>query len=207
MRRSAATAEPAKLMTLEDWAALDDEVEGELVDGVLEEEEVPSFLHEIVVTWLIARLEAWVRRRGGQVAGSETKIAVAARRGRKADLSVFLPGRMPALDDALARVTPHVVVEVASPRPRDVRRDRVDKLCDYARSGIPYCWIVDPQLRSLEVFERGADARYAVALSGTRGRLRVPGCPGLTLDLDGLWERVDEAERAHRPRRGRRRPA
>jgi len=194
-------------MTLEEWAALDDEVEGELVDGVLQEEEVPSFLHEIVVTWLIARLETWAGRRRGQVGGSETKIAVAARRGRKADLSVFLPGRMPALHDALVRVPPHVVVEVASRRPRDVRRDRVDKLRDYARSGIPYYWIVDPQLRSLEVFERGADGRYTVVLTATRGRVRVPGCSGLTLDLDALWARVDQAERTHGQRHGRRRPA
>lgn len=195
-------------MTLEEWAELDDEVEGELVDGVLEEEEVANFLHEIVVSWLNARLEAWVRRRRGRVSGSETKMAVGARRGRKPDLSVYLPGGMPALQDTLVRVTPHMVVEVVSPRPRDMRRDRVDKLRDYARSGIPYYWIVDPQLRSLEIFERGGDGRYAVALAAARGRVRVPGCQGLALDLDALWEWVDEAERAHgRRRRARRRPS
>jgi Uma2 family endonuclease len=115
---------------------------------------------------------------------------------------------MPALLDSLVRVAPHVVVEVVSPRPRDARRDRVDKLRDYARSGVAYYWILDPQLRSLEVFERGSDGRYAVALTATRGRARVPGCRGLTLDLDALWEWVDEAERANARRRrgGRRSP-
>jgi Uma2 family endonuclease len=193
-------------MTLTEWAALDEDVEGELVDGALEQEEVPSFLHEIVVTWLIACLQPWARRRRGRVAGSEAKLAVGPRRGRKPDLSVFLPGRMPALADALVRVAPHVVVEVASPRPRDVRRDRVDKLRDYARSEIPYYWIVDPQLRSLEVFERGSDGRYAVALTVTRGRAKIPGCAGLILNLGALWKEVDETERA-RPRRGRGQPA
>jgi len=192
-------------MTLEEWADLDDEVEGELVDGLLEEEEVADFLHEIVVSWLNARLLAWVNRRRGRVTGSEAKLAIGPRRGRKPDLSVFLSGRMPALRDTLVRVAPHVVIEVVSPRPRDARRDRVDKLRDYARSGVQYYWIVDPQLRSLEVFERGNDGRYAVALTATRGRVRVPGCPGLTLDLDAAWEWVDEADRAHgRQRRGRR---
>jgi hypothetical protein len=60
-------------------------------------------------------------------------------------------------------------------------------------------------MHSLEVFERGTDGRYAVALTVTRGRSRVPGCPGLTLDLDELWERVAEAERGNRRRNPARR--
>jgi Uma2 family endonuclease len=184
-------------MTLEEWAALDEDVEGELVDGALEEEEMPSFLHEIVVAWLIQVLGAWVSRRRGQVAASETKIAVGPRRGRKPDVSVYLPSGMPALSAPLVRVPPHLVVEVASPRPRDVRRDRVEKLRDYARAGIPYYWVVDPQLRSLEVFELGRDGRYTVAVTVDRGRVRIPGCPGLSIDLDALWSKVDEAARAH----------
>ena len=64
MRRAAAMPERTT-MTLEDWAALDEDVEGELVDGVLEEEEMPSFLHEIVVAWLIQTLGNWARRRRG----------------------------------------------------------------------------------------------------------------------------------------------
>jgi len=130
MRRGAATSEPSKTMTLEEWAALDEDVEGELVDGRLEEEEMPTFLHELVVMWMAAALRTWARRRRGFVVGSATKLAVGPRRGRKADLSVFLPGALPALPDVLIRVTPHLVVEVASPRPRDVHRDRVDKLTD-----------------------------------------------------------------------------
>ncbi len=44
----------------------------------------------------------------------------------------------PSLSDSLIRVPRHVMVEVASPCPRDVRRDRIDKLGDYARAGIRY---------------------------------------------------------------------
>jgi len=197
MARTAVAPERAKLMTLEEWAALDEDIEGELVDGVLEEEELPNFLHELVVSWLIATLRPWARRRSGFVVGSEAKIAVGPRRGRKPDLSVFLPPSLPALSDSLARMPPHLVVEIASPRPRDVRRDRIEKVADYARAGVRYYCIVDPQLRSLEVYELGSDHRYTVALSAADGRVRVPGCPGLVLDLSALWGEVDEAERAH----------
>ena len=185
-------------MTLEEWGNLDEDVEGELVDGLLEEEEMATFLHELVVMWLARALGAWARRRQGYVAGSEAKIAVGTRRGRKPDLSVYLRGRAPAPADSLVRVAPHLVVEVISPRPRDARRDRVDKISDYAGAAIRYYWILDPQLRTLEVLELDASAHYRVALARSRGRMRIPGCPGLVLDLDDLWAEIDEAERQHK---------
>jgi Uma2 family endonuclease len=182
-------------MTLEEWADLDEDVEGELVDGALEEEEMPSLLHELAVAWLIRTVGAWVRRRKGYVAGSETKVAVGPRRGRKPDVVVFLHGTLPPLGEALVRTAPHLVIEVVSPRPRDTRRDRIDKLSDYARAGIRYYWILDPQLRVLEILELADSGRYQVALSAGRGRRRIAGCPGLTLNLDGLWAELDEAAR------------
>ncbi len=184
-------------MTLDEWAALDEDVEGELVDGALEEEEIPSVLHEVIVLWLGAILRAWARRRRGLATSSEIKLAVGPRRGRKPDLAVFLPPYLPAPSDTLVRVPPHFVVEIASPRPRDVRRDRVEKLADYARARARYYCIVDPQLRSLEVYELGRDNRYTVALTAGHGRVHVPGCPGLRVDLGALWDEVDEAARAH----------
>ena len=203
MSRPATKLERPLLMTLAEWAALDDDVEGELVDGVLEEEEMPSFLHEMIVGWLIEVLRGWARRRRGRVAASEVKIAVGPRRGRKPDVSVYVPSQMPRPADTLITVAPYLVVEVASPRPRDTRRDRIDKLGDYARAGIRYYWIVDPQLRSLEVFELDRSGRYVVALTATAGRRRVPGCPGLMLDLRALWREVHEAMhvRGRRPRK------
>jgi Uma2 family endonuclease len=182
-------------MTLDDWAALDEEVEGELVDGLLEEEEMPTFLHELVVMWLASMLRTWARARGGFVTGSETKIAIAPGRGRKPDVSVFL-ARRPRLLDSLVRIAPHVVVEVISERPRDARRDRVDKVRDYAAARAKYYWIVDPQVRTLEILELGARARYVQALVAKDGAVRrIPGCPGLKLDLDALWQEIDDAAR------------
>ena len=195
MPRSTAEIAQSKLMTLEEWSRMDEDVEGELVAGVLEEEEMPSVLHEIVVAWLIEVLRRWTRRYGGLVAASETKIAIGPRRGRKPDVSLYVKGRKPALSDTLVRVVPHLVVEVTSPRPRDARRDRVDKPRDYARARIPYYLILDPQLRSLEVFQLREDGRYSVALTASSGRVRVPGCRGLAFDLDDLWKEIDQSER------------
>src|SRR5215203_2427198 len=55
----------ARSLTLEEWAGLDEDTPGELVDGRLEEEEMPTFLHEAVVAWLLWALRSWVVPLGG----------------------------------------------------------------------------------------------------------------------------------------------
>ena len=187
-------------MTLEEWADLDEDEPGELVDGRLEEEEVPSYLHEAIVAWFIRVLGAWAAARGGWVFGSESKFAVAPQRGRKPDVSVYFPGApLPGARDGVARVPPQIMVEVLSPRPRDARRDRIDKTRDYAGFGVRQYWIVDPEVRVLEILELGIDGRYAIALTASEGTHPVPGCEGLTLDLDSLWAELDRLLGASEP--------
>src|SRR5205823_5750574 len=128
---------------------LPDDVTGEWVDGALEEEEMANTDHEMVVMWLGSRLMPWLEPKGGVVMGSEKKYAVTARRGRKPDLSVFLPGRpRPKRRERVTHLVPDIAVEVLTPTPRDQRRDRLVKAREYARFGVKWCWLVNPAIRS-----------------------------------------------------------
>jgi Uma2 family endonuclease len=179
-------------MTLEEWAQLPEDDEGELVDGYLVEEEVPDPVHELVVTWLSTALVNWLRGRGGFVLGSDTRLKVSARRGRKADLVVYLPGAAIPPRRGLLTSPPSILVEIVTPTPRDERRDRVEKMDEYAALGVPYYWLVDPSLGSLEIFELTSDRRYGRVLASTSGCLEaVPGCPDLVIDLDDLWREIE----------------
>lgn len=189
---TAAATLPRK-MTLEEWAQLDEDESGELVDGYLVEEEMPSFVHEAVVGWLIEVLRAWLISRGGFVAGSGVKIKVSARSGRMADvIAYFRRGKFEAR--GLVTVPPDVAIEVVSPGLADQRRDRIDKLDEYAAFGVRFYWIVSPELRTIEVLELGADARYVHAQNISAGRVGVTGCDGLVLDVDSLWREVERVE-------------
>jgi Uma2 family endonuclease len=180
-------------MSIDEWAALPEDEPGELVDGYLAEEEMPGLLHEIVLAWLFHLLKSWVGPRGGLVFGSEAKFAVAARRGRKPDLTMYLPGHPALPRRGAVRIPPDVAVEIVSPTPRDVRRDRVDKMDDYAAFGIRFYWIVDPEQQTVEIFELGADGRYVRALGATGGALSMlPGCEGLVVDVDALWSEIEK---------------
>jgi len=184
-----AVSRPA--MSVDEWAALDEDVTGELVDGRLEGEEAPSILHECVVRWLILLLAPCFAARGGHVFGSGVKLTVQPNRGRLADVVCFGPGKRPEPRGAV-HVPPDIVIEVVSPSATDERRDRVDKPDDYAAFGVKHYWVVDPQRRSFEIWQLDAGGQYIRPCSATSGRIApVPGCEGLVVDVDALWSEVD----------------
>jgi Uma2 family endonuclease len=172
---------------MEEWAALPENAAGEFVDGHLAEEEVPDPIHELAVSWLIALLRGWLGAGRGFVFGSDVKFVVAPHRGRKPDISVYLPARPAPPRRGAIHDAPDLMVEVVSPSPVDERRDRVTKMEEYAAFGVSFYWLLDPALGSLEIFalEGGRYTRVLAAVDGMVAR--VPGCEGLALDLDELW--------------------
>jgi Uma2 family endonuclease len=118
-------------MTLAEWADLDEDEPGELVEELLVEDEEVGYLHEVLVMWLGWTLRSWLASRGGFVGGSDVRFGLSPSRGRKPDVSVYLPGRRPPAR-GLVTIPPDIMIEVVSPRPRDARRDRVEKMDEYA---------------------------------------------------------------------------
>jgi Uma2 family endonuclease len=190
----APSSEPAygRPMSVEQWEQMAEDEPGELVDGLLREEEVADSPHELIVSALLYILLTWARPRGGRVLASETKYALSARRGRKPDISVFLTRALKLPRRGATRHPPDIIIEVVSPDPRDRRRDRIEKLREYAAFGVRWYWLVDPEARSLEILRLGEDGLYIHALDAAEGTIDVAGCEGLTLDLDALWREIDE---------------
>lgn len=190
----ASGVQPGTRLTVEAWAALPEDTPGELVGGLLAEEEMTDPVHGLAASWLIALLRAWLHGRGGFVFDADVKLAVSEDGGRKADASVYLPGRPSPPRRGPLRTPPDIVIEIVTPTPRDERRDRVEKMDEYAAFGVAYYWIVDPALGSFEIFELHG-RRYQRAVGATAGQIvPVPGCLGLAIDLDALWLELERLE-------------
>jgi len=179
-------------MSLDQWAALSEDEPGELVDGYRVEDEVPDNVHELVVAWLIRVLGGWGRSRGVIVLGSGAKYAVTMTRGRMPDVSLFLAGIPRPPRRGINHRPPSIAIEVVSETPRDARRDRVEKLQEYAAFGVRWYWIVDPWLRTLQIHELDSKGRYVHVVDATEGVIDpLPGCEGLRLELEELWQELE----------------
>src|SRR5262245_57382292 len=159
-------------LTVAQWAALPEDEPGELVDGRLVEEEMPDLVHETVVAWLFRVVQPWLRARGGKLFGSEVRLRVSPARGRKADVLGWFPGHPRLPGRGAVGMPPDLIVEVISPTAADDRRDRIDKSDDYARFGVGWYWLIDPDARTLEILEL-VDARYVRRLLASSGRVDV----------------------------------
>jgi Uma2 family endonuclease len=181
------TTPSGRALSAEEWLALDEGEPGEWVDGQLVGEEMPDATHELVVSWLIRVVGAWLGTRGF-VFGSELKLLTGKTRGRKPDLAIVLPGSKAPPRSGPWRDPPDILVEVVTPTPRDERRDRVEKMAEYAGFGVRFYWLVDPALSAFEIFERTAEGNYQKLYGVTGGVIHaVPGCEGLSLSVDALW--------------------
>jgi Uma2 family endonuclease len=174
-------------LSSEDWFNLPEDDAGELVAGRLAEEEVPDAVHELAITWLTHLFRQWLAGKGF-VFGSDLRIVTGPDSGRKPDVAVFLPGSgAPPRRGPIVK-PPDILVEVVTPSPRDERRDRIDKMSEYATFGVRYYWMVDPAIGSLEIFELTTAGYYQKVVGATLGSVdSVPGCPALIVDVDALW--------------------
>lgn len=122
------------------------------------------------------------------------RVPLCASRDRRASHSSWYERKAIAeLPTPLVVAPPSIAIEVVSETECDERRDRIEKMKEYAAAGIRYYWLVDPGIRSFEVLELIEGGRYAISVSAAEGVVDgVPGCAGLRLDISGLWAEIDE---------------
>lgn len=175
-------------VTWADYIALPDDDRRELIDGVLVEVEVPTNLHEWIVSELLFALKLWTRANGGVVIGSGYKIRISDERAFMPDIQLYRADhrqRFVGQPQGLADGAPDLVVEVISPSSR--RYDRLLKLQGYAAIEVPEYWIVDPQARTIERL-RLVEGHYAFVGGAAGDEVLAPDSfPGFEVQLAGLW--------------------
>lgn len=85
------------------------------------------------------------------------------------------------------KVAPDWVCEILSPS--TMRKDRMLKIPRYAKAGVSWAWVVDPEAELLEVFRRDGEHWVLVATAGDEAELTLPPFETLDLPLARIWYR------------------
>jgi Uma2 family endonuclease len=171
----------------EDFLSLDEDDLRELIDGHLLELEVPTKIHEWIVTWLVMCLNGWALPRNAGVAlVSGYKVRIRDDRGVMPDVQFFRRGGRPLPDRGLDRGAPDLAIEVVSPSSK--RWDRVVKLAWYASIGTPEYWIVEPRRKTVERYLLASDGTLRLDATCRDADVFEPASlPGLEIDCARLW--------------------
>jgi len=183
----ALTGEQIRL-NYQDYCALpDDGRRYEILDGELIVSPSPGTSHQVVIGNLFMMLWNHVRRaRLGRVYIAPLDVLLAEHSIVQPDLIYVSAANLHIIGKNNIRGIPDLLIEVVSPTRPEL--DLRDKRQVYARLGVPWYWIIDPERR--EVLElQLAGAAYAEVGRAQGTVVFEPKLfPGLRIDLAELWQ-------------------
>ena len=176
-------------LTYQDYAALpSDGRRYEILDGELYVSAAPNRTHQYVLVELLTTLHSHVKANGlGEVYVAPFDVILADTTIVQPDIIFVANDRLAIFSDRGAESAPTLVIEILSPSTGHVDRGR--KLQLYARYGVLYYWIVDPEQRVIEVYRLAAGAYGASERFGGEGLADLPPFDGLSFDPASLWRR------------------
>jgi len=150
------------VLTYADYAALpDDGRRYEIHEGELSVTAAPRTRHQEIIGNLFAALRAHVIGRAlGKVFVSPIAVILSDITVVEPDIVYVATDRLPLISDRGIEGAPTLVVEILSPS--TAQTDRHTKMQLYARHGVPWYWIVDPDSRTVEVYALG-EGGYALS--------------------------------------------
>src|SRR5262245_4490323 len=182
---------PKSAFTYRDYEALpNDGRRYEIHDGDLCVTPAPSLEHQIVLSNLVRALMRHIPDVApGLLLFAPLDVILS---DRPVETTIVQPDCLYIAPDRMALTSrrgmeggPTLAVEILSPSTRTI--DRVTKRGLYARYGVPYIWLIDPDARAIEAFVLEGD-RYALAVSAAGGApVELPPFEGLALIPDALW--------------------
>jgi Uma2 family endonuclease len=175
------------ILTYKDYEALPaDGRRYELHEGELSVTPAPSPKHQETALNLAIPLNQHVKARGlGKVFVSPIDCILSDVTIVQPDIVYLAPERLPAVSSRGIEGAPTLVIEVLSPS--TIQIDRSVKFQLYARHGVPYYWVVDPEARRIEAY-RFLEGTYQLVgrLEGSEP-VSLPPFADLALAPSSIW--------------------
>ncbi len=187
---------PGKRATYQDVLDAPRHLVAEVIEGVLHTHPRPALLHAQAASVLGGDLITQFHRGRGGPGGWIILVEPELHLGPEPDIVVpDLAGwrneRLPRVPDAaFLSLAPDWVCEVLSRSTEGI--DRSKKLPIYAREGVAHVWLLDPMVRTLEVFRLDAESYRLVCTWCGDKLVRAEPFDAVELELGALWTGVEE---------------
>lgn len=158
----------------------------EIYEGELSVTAAPRLKHQDVLTRLVVALHTHVTAGGlGRVYPAPTAVILSDTTIVEPDIIYIGTDRLGLISERGIEGAPTLAVEILSPTTAQI--DRTTKMQPYARHGVPWYWLVDPDARTVEVY-RLAEGAYALAARVTAGEpLSAEPLSDLVIAPESLW--------------------
>ncbi|MDX2097725.1 MAG: Uma2 family endonuclease [Leptolyngbyaceae cyanobacterium bins.59] len=161
----------------------------ELIDGELFVTRAPHIRHQRVASKLNVRLESWSEMTGLGSTFQSPGVIFTPTDAVIPDVVWISRDRLANGVDAAGHLTvaPELMVEILSPGELNEQRDREVKLKLYSRHGVQEYWIVNWQLKTLEIYRRSEAQLQLVATLLEKDTLTSPLLPEFSTPLATLF--------------------
>ena len=130
----------------------DDNNRYELIDGELLPSKAPGIPHQLSLGRLFSRLTNYLENAPMGVLIWGPGVVFDDYNGVIPDMAFVSADRQHIITERGLIDAPDLIVEVVSPGEKNSERDRQLKRQLYSRRGVREYWVVDPQLRTIEVY-------------------------------------------------------
>lgn len=139
--------------TIKDIYALPEGQRAELIDGQIYDMAPPNMIHQRIVTKLSALINNYIQQKHGSCEVFVAPFAVFLNKDSRTyvepDISVICD--RDKIDDRGCNGAPDWIIEITSPS--DPQRDYGIKLFKYRTAGVREYWIVNPQKKTVMVYD------------------------------------------------------
>jgi Uma2 family endonuclease len=177
----------SKTVTYEEWLRMPEVTDAieEVVNGELRIMPPAKWKHARIIELVSTTLRKHLDTERYAIATGSFGLVIrkAPLTSRVPDLAVFDLTTL-VEQDGYIHSAPQLLVEVLSPG--NTRRERAEKLADYAEISVPEVWVISPEERTVEVLylEDGFLRSSQVLASGT---LTPKLFPQVTVDIASIW--------------------
>ncbi|ACV60981.1 protein of unknown function DUF820 [Desulfofarcimen acetoxidans DSM 771] len=175
------------LYTYDDYLKLDDDNRYEIIGGKLIMVPSPKSKHQIISLELASTLLDYVRKNKlGRVITAPMDVVLSHTEKPQPDILFISKDRLNIITENNIQGTPDLLIEILSPS--TAIYDRTEKSKIYYKYGVKEYWIVDPDIKCIEIFVPGEMNWNLFGAFNINDILVSPLLSGLEINMKELFD-------------------